>query len=166
MLSIGLLGCIVWGHHMFNVGFDVDSRAYFTTATTVIAIPTGIKIFNWVATLWASNIQFIPPLFFMIGFLFTFTFGGFTGVLLANVIVDILLHDSYFVVAHFHYVLSLGAVYTTFAAFYQYFYHFTYELQIYEFYGRMHFISFFLSSSILFFPMHSLGILGHSRRIL
>jgi cytochrome c oxidase subunit 1 len=101
----------------------------------------------------------------MIGFLFTFTFGGFTGILLANVIIDILLHDSYFVVAHFHYVLSLGAIYSTFAAFYQYFHHFTYSLQIYEFYGRMHFISFFLSSTILFFPMHSLGILGHSRRI-
>jgi len=166
MLGIGVLGCIVWGHHMFNVGFDVDSRAYFTTATTVIAIPTGIKIFNWVATLWTSNIQWIPGVFFMVGFLFTFTFGGFTGVLLANVIVDILFHDTYFVVAHFHYVLSLGAVYTTFAAFYMYFHHLTYELHIYEFYGRMHFISFFLSSSLLFFPMHSLGILGHSRRIL
>jgi heme/copper-type cytochrome/quinol oxidase subunit 1 len=164
MLSIGLLGCIVWGHHMYNVGFDIDSRAYFTTATSIIAIPTGIKIFNWIATLWASNLQFIVSLFFIIGFLFSFTFGGFTGIILANVIVDILLHDTYFVVGHFHYVLSLGAVYTTFAAFYQYF-QFISSLQFYEFYGRLHFISFFLSSNLLFFPMHTLGILGHSRRI-
>lgn len=164
MLSIGLLGCLVWGHHMFNVGFDIDSRAYFTTATSIIAIPTGIKIFNWVATLWTANFQFNSSFYFFIGFLFSFTFGGFTGIILANVIVDILLHDSYFVVAHFHYVLSLAAVYSIFSAFYQYFRLFTLII-LAEFFGRLHFISFFIFSNLIFFTMHSLGILGHSRRI-
>jgi heme/copper-type cytochrome/quinol oxidase subunit 1 len=164
LLIIAVLGCIVWGHHMFMVGFDLDTRSYFTFSTSIIAIPTGIKILNWLATIWSSCFFLITPLYFIIGFLFSFTFGGFTGLILANSIIDTILHDSYFIVGHFHYVLSLGAVYTIFAAFYTYWIFFS-TISFSDYLGRIHFGSFFISSNSIFFTMHSLGIIGCPRRI-
>lgn len=149
---------------MFMVGFDIDTRAYSTFPTSIIAIPTGIKILNWLATIWSSCFSSITPLYLIIGFLFSFSFEGFTGLISANSIIDIILHDSYFIIGHSHYVLSLGAVYSIFGSFYTYWI-FLINSSIVDILGKIQFISFSISSNLIFLAMHSLGIIGFPRRI-
>ena len=161
MVAIGVVGFVVWAHHMYTVGLSLQTQAYFVFATMVIAVPTGVKIFSWIATMWGGSIRFTAAMHWAIGFVFLFTVGGVTGVVLANAGVDRYMHDTYYVVAHFHYVLSLGAVFMIFAGIYYWFPKMTGYVMP-EWIGKLHFWLAFIGSNVLFFPMHFLGLCRHA----